>query len=298
MKIYPSDFFDDKDHNIDPNLCFVIMPYDKPWSNRIYNIISETVEKEGFECNRADDLYGKIILSDIWEQINKAAFVIADLTSNNPNVYYELGVCHTVGKEVIPILQKGHEIPFDHKPFRILFYEDNLDGYNTLRSQIPKWTESLSYLSNPIMLIKQEMVDKFNEWKLRNDNIHFTREVFSKLNLENIDLSDTTLNESDLSKSNLSYADISGSILIRTDLSNSILHDANLRRSNLSESNLQGADLSNSDLTDSILLRANLSDSNLRDANVEGLTIDQNTYDKYDHIFKESVNKSGIVLED
>jgi hypothetical protein len=297
MRIYPSDFFDDKNYDIDENLCFVIMPYGKEWSERIYKIISETVEGMNFKCRRADDYYGKIVLNDIWDQINMSSFVIADLTSNNPNVYYELGIAHTLGKEVIPILQRGHEIPFDQKPFRILFYEDNLDGYEILKQKLPRWINSLSYVSEPQMIIKNEMIEKFNEWISSKNGVQFVREDFSHLNLENIDLSESNLNECDFSKSNLSKADLNGSNLIRSDFSNSVLRNANLSSANLSEADLEEADLSESDLSDSILLRVNLSRSNLKDANVKGLTIDYNTHKKYENILQESYNYTDMIVE-
>ncbi len=102
MLVYPSDFFEDRTYKIDPKLCFVIMPYGEAWSKRIYRILVEILSSLGINCKRADDLYGKMILSDIWNQINEAAFIIADLTSNNPNVYYELGISHTLGRRFIP----------------------------------------------------------------------------------------------------------------------------------------------------------------------------------------------------
>jgi hypothetical protein len=43
-----------------------------------------------------------------------------------------LGIAHTLGKEIIPLLQEASEIPFDQRPFRILFYADNIDGYQIL----------------------------------------------------------------------------------------------------------------------------------------------------------------------
>ena len=132
MQIHPSGFFEDQNYRINPKLCFIIMPFVEEWSSRTFSILKEIVEGLGYECKRADDLYGKIILKDIWQQINEAVFIIADLTSNNPNVFYELGIAHTLGKEIIPLLQKGNEIPFDQRSFRIFFYEDNIDGYKDL----------------------------------------------------------------------------------------------------------------------------------------------------------------------
>ena len=136
------------------------MPFNEKWSNRLFRIIKEIIESSGFECRRADDYYGKVVLSDIWTALNEAAVVIADLTNQNPNVYYELGLAHTLGKDIIPLLQNGSTIPFDQQPFRILFYEDNSDGEAILREQLPVWIRNLEHSSSPQLLLKKELVDK------------------------------------------------------------------------------------------------------------------------------------------
>jgi nucleoside 2-deoxyribosyltransferase len=61
-------------------------------------------------------------------KINQAAFIIADVTGRNPNVMYELGIAHTLGKPVIIITQEINKIPFDFKHLRHYVYEDNVTG--------------------------------------------------------------------------------------------------------------------------------------------------------------------------
>src|SRR5258706_8380164 len=137
MYIHPVEFFPERNFRIDPQACFVIMPFGQSWSPRIYRIIRESVENAGYVCRRGDEYYGRIVLVDVWERINEASFVIADLTSENPNVYYELGMAHTLGKEIIPIIQNGSQVPFDQQPFRVLMYEDSVDGCDLLRRRLP-----------------------------------------------------------------------------------------------------------------------------------------------------------------
>lgn len=67
-------------------------------------------------------------MEDIWTKINQAAFIIADVTGKNPNVMYELGIAHTIGKPVILITQNTKSIPFDFTHLRHFKYEDNSDG--------------------------------------------------------------------------------------------------------------------------------------------------------------------------
>ena len=75
---------------------------------------------------RGDDLFEPaVIVDDIWRELNKAEIVIADITIHNANVFYEIGIAHTLGKKVILIRQdKGQDAPFDLKLWR--YYEYNL----------------------------------------------------------------------------------------------------------------------------------------------------------------------------
>jgi len=89
-----------------PNLCFVLMPFEENIRPIYDDHIRPVVESEGISCLRADEVVGtRQITWDIWEKINRARFLIADLTGKNPNVFYEVGVAHAIGKEVILISQ-------------------------------------------------------------------------------------------------------------------------------------------------------------------------------------------------
>lgn len=117
--------------NIDLKMCFVLMPFSKKWSNRIYEkLIRKNIEKLGLQCLRADELSGRIIIEDIWTKINQCSFIIADVTEVNPNVMYELGIAHTIGKPAILITQDLSKIPFDFKHHRHFEYQDRIGGNN------------------------------------------------------------------------------------------------------------------------------------------------------------------------
>jgi nucleoside 2-deoxyribosyltransferase len=97
------------------------------------------VSSAGFNCKRADNLFGHNILNDIWLAINRAEVIIADITSRNPNVFYEIGIAHTIGKKVILLSQKKEDIPFDFLHYRHILYEDNTDGIKLLENLLPKF---------------------------------------------------------------------------------------------------------------------------------------------------------------
>jgi len=72
------------------NDVFVIMPFSESWSNRIWKkMIGPMIEANGFNPARADDLYGRDIMEDIWKGICGSRFVVAEITGRNPNVFYE-----------------------------------------------------------------------------------------------------------------------------------------------------------------------------------------------------------------
>lgn len=83
----------------------------------------------GLGCSRADDFFTtESIIYDIWSAIYKAKIVIADCTNRNTNVFYEIGMAHTLGRQVILISQTIDDIPFDLRHLRAIIYEYTLRG--------------------------------------------------------------------------------------------------------------------------------------------------------------------------
>ena len=119
--------------NFEDDLCFVLMPF-QPSFERLYKEkIKPTVESCGLRCMKANDIFSPTpILEDIWIHIYKSKIIIADVTGRNPNVFYEIGIAHTVGKPVIIISQDKADIPFDIAQIRFFQYTDNHDGWEKL----------------------------------------------------------------------------------------------------------------------------------------------------------------------
>jgi hypothetical protein len=124
--------------HINKKLAFVLMPFTEKWSDRLYRLIQEELKELGIQCLRADNFTGEIVIEDVWVGINQAAFIIADMTNKNPNVMYEMGIVHTVGKPAILITQHLKGIPFDLTHMRHYGYEDNIDGFELLKTQLAK----------------------------------------------------------------------------------------------------------------------------------------------------------------
>jgi hypothetical protein len=68
----------------------------------------------GLNCDRADNIWKEsAVIQDIFGLIYRSYIVVCDFTGKNPNVFYEAGIAHTLGKHVIPITQHADDIPFD-----------------------------------------------------------------------------------------------------------------------------------------------------------------------------------------
>ncbi|MCP4581798.1 MAG: nucleotide-binding protein [candidate division Zixibacteria bacterium] len=131
---------------IDEKLCFVIMPFRDDLSNIYKEGIKPAVEKLGMRCERADyNIASDPILFQIFDEILKAKIIIADLTGANPNVYYELGICHALKRQVILLKQEGEEIPFDLAGIRQCEYSDRLGGEKQIQEVLESTIEELSH---------------------------------------------------------------------------------------------------------------------------------------------------------
>lgn len=128
----------------EPGLCFCVMPFGGELQAVYEFVIKPFVEKIGMKCLRADEIYGsRPIMDDVWRGIQRAEIVIADLTGRNPNVMYELGLCHVLWKKVILITQKVEDVPFDLKGYRLIPYEPSIGGAKRLEESLAHTIDAL-----------------------------------------------------------------------------------------------------------------------------------------------------------
>lgn len=130
--------FRGRDFMISDSLVFVLCPFSEPFNTIFRDHIKPTVESiPGLSCIRADDIYdNRPIIEDIWKCINEARVIISELTGRNPNVFYETGIAHTVGKEVILISQNIDDVPFDLRHLRCITYDYTPRGATTLENNL------------------------------------------------------------------------------------------------------------------------------------------------------------------
>ena len=108
---------------------FVITPFADKMCSVYEKHIKSVCEELGYSCMRGDEVDRfDVVIHDVWNLINNAEIIICDCTGKNPNVFYELGIAHAVGKRVICITQNEEDIPFDIRQFRYLVYRNTPKG--------------------------------------------------------------------------------------------------------------------------------------------------------------------------
>ncbi|MDW5551485.1 nucleoside 2-deoxyribosyltransferase [Methanosarcina sp.] len=116
---------------------FVLMPFNEDFDD-IYKLgIKETAKEVGSYAERVDEqIFTEGILERIFNQISKADVIVADMTGRNPNVFYEVGYAHALGKIVLLLTQKADDIPFDLKHKQHIIYGNGGSKIQSLRSEL------------------------------------------------------------------------------------------------------------------------------------------------------------------
>lgn len=164
----------------------------------VYGIIKKELDSIGFICNRADDVTGSpIIFNKILTEMFSSRFIIAELSHNNPNVFYELGIAHSFkeSSNIIIIKQKSSEpvsYPFDLRHLQYIEYTP--DNLKLLTAQIKHYINSNKYLVDfyEILNIKgiikfiSDNQEEFVEYLIHElgDDINILTEILNNENLE------------------------------------------------------------------------------------------------------------------
>ena len=175
------------------NICFVISPigekgskdYDK-FKKVLDLIIKPAIKYSGYELKvlRADEIRkpGSWI-NDILNNLFSSFIVIADLTDQNPNVFYELGVRHSLSPRTILIAQSIDEIPSDLRSYRTIIYEMSLEGPHQFKKDLSLCLEEIfqdpNRPDNPVLdnlgTIRESQISR-----LENENIQLRNEIRKK----------------------------------------------------------------------------------------------------------------------
>jgi hypothetical protein len=99
--------------------------------------IKPTIEQCGLDSVRGDDMFGSnVIMEDIRSAISASGLIVADLTGQNANVFYEVGIAHGIKKPVLLLAQSLDDVPFDLRHRRVLLYEYSVPGVKRFEQRL------------------------------------------------------------------------------------------------------------------------------------------------------------------
>ena len=159
---------------MDKKKCFVIMPFsktteehDEAYWTEFFDTIQKIMEEKKYHTTRSEVGPYKLF-SNIVENIESSDIVIAILTDFNANVWYELGIRHTLKSGTIMLLQEGQKVPFDISDFGIIFYKDSIGLERLVRKEIERYLDKLAdnTCDSPVMYSLNNGLNKSVEKKL------------------------------------------------------------------------------------------------------------------------------------
>jgi CheY-like chemotaxis protein len=119
------------------SFVFVLMPFAEAYLAIYVQVVKKVVESRGIGCVRADDFFKpRRIMDDVRRCIRDATFLIADLSGRNPNVFYEVGLAHAIGKTVLLLTQSIDDVPPKLREVRNIVYADTLEGAEQLGTNL------------------------------------------------------------------------------------------------------------------------------------------------------------------
>jgi hypothetical protein len=134
--VFSPSVFEVPDEGVDPQLVAVMMPFAAEYE-AVFKAIKRACDMEDLTCVRVKDIWDhSVIMQDVFSLIFRARVVVCDFSGKNANVFYEAGIAHTLGKQVIPLSQSADDVPFDLKHHRYLPYLSNGEGLKDLTAKL------------------------------------------------------------------------------------------------------------------------------------------------------------------
>lgn len=136
------------EQTIDTSLVTAMMPF-RPDFDNVRETMRRACANTGRTLKAADDIWeSSVLIQDVISLISRSCMIIVDFTGKNPNVFYETGVAHALGKEVIPITQSIDDVPFDLKHHRVFRYDNNANGHIELQKKLEERMKTITQQHN------------------------------------------------------------------------------------------------------------------------------------------------------
>jgi hypothetical protein len=132
------------------DLVSVMMPFDAAFTP-VYVAIQRSCADAGLRSLRVNDIWEEAaIIQDVFGLLFRSRIVVADFSGRNPNVMYETGIAHTLGRPVIPLSQSFDDVPFDLRHHRVLKYFPNTEGLAAMQAALTERLTTLSRRTRPL----------------------------------------------------------------------------------------------------------------------------------------------------
>lgn len=150
--------------NVKKPKCFVVTPFNdkKLQKLKIVKIICDAAESNDLSAFLANQIYDtRAIITDIIESIDTSLVIIAEITEDNANVFYEVGIAHAKNSNVILICNKKRrkKLPFDIGHLRCIFYNSKQFNKDKLKKEIDLTIKSI--LERTTRFTQQESIFNF-----------------------------------------------------------------------------------------------------------------------------------------
>ena len=126
--------------------AFVLMPFQRPFDSYYPAVFRPALESAGYEVSRANDLFApRPIMLDIQKSIIDSNLILCEMSGKNPNVFYELGLAHAIGRPAILVSNEKEDIPFDLRHIRVILYDNSIAGWeDRLRENIKAAAQAIN----------------------------------------------------------------------------------------------------------------------------------------------------------
>ncbi len=163
--------------------CFVIQPFDDgPFDKRYKEIFDPAIRAANFEPYRVDKDYGASIpIESIEQEILNADVCFADITLDNPNVWFELGYAIAKGKEICIVCsdERNTPYPFDIRHRHILNYStQSISDYAELKKGITARLEAIDGILDNSYLLRHEGKSTLNKLSEKQKNYNVVSDCF------------------------------------------------------------------------------------------------------------------------
>lgn len=155
--------------------CFVIQPFDERFTKRFHDIYKPAIAASSLEAYRVDyDPSVEIPIEAIEQGIRDSSIVLADITIDNPNVWYELGFAYALRRPVVMICSEERDsprYPFDIQHRTIIRYQvQSMQDFTSLKEAISKKLDAILGKTEALAAVTSEAnvapVDGLSQFEL------------------------------------------------------------------------------------------------------------------------------------